>query len=177
MSHIPTTINDFRARGLADQNPIGFEPVMRAALANVEAWLDGTEPPASVALELADAKPLELNGIEVTPLVLDADGNAVGGLRLPHLATVQADGRHSGAPLGRYAVLAWEHAKDDFFLALGGTFTPFPPARVKQRYPDHMTYVSLVKAAADGLVAKHYILPEDGQAYVEAAEASTVGGP
>lgn len=177
VSHIPATINDFRSRGLPNQNPVGFEPVMRAALANVEAWLDGTEPPPSLALELADAAPKKLNGIEVVPLALDPDGNAKGGLRLPHMATVLADGRSAGAPLGSYSGLAWEHAEDNFFLALGGTFTPFTEEKLRSMYPDRATYVGLVKAAADDLVAKRYILPEDGRAYIEAAQRASIGAP
>ncbi|MFO1049695.1 MAG: alpha/beta hydrolase domain-containing protein [Geminicoccaceae bacterium] len=176
VSHIPATINDFRGRGLPEQNPIGFEPVMRAALANIEAWLDGTEPPPSIALELSDAAPTKLNDIEIVPLAVDGDGNALGGLRLPHMAGVTSDGRPAGAPLGRYGGLASEHA-DNFFLALGGTFTPFPPDKVKALYPTHAAYVGAVKAAVDDLVARRYILPEDGTAYVEAAERANVGAP
>jgi hypothetical protein len=176
VSHIPATIDDFRDRGLPNQNPVGFEPVMRATLANVEAWLQGTEPPPSVAIELSDAPPTMLNGIEVSPLKLDADGNALGGLRLPHMPSVAAEGRPVGAPLGRYTGLALDQA-DNFFLALGGTFAPFPPDRLKALYPDHAAYVGAVKLAVDDLVARRYILPEDGAAYVEAAERSTIGAP
>ena len=176
VSHIPATIDDFRSRGLPEQNPIGFEPVMRAALANVEAWLGGTEPPPSIALQLSDAASTKLNDIEIVPLAVDGDGNALGGLRLPHMAGVTSDGRPAGAPLGRYGGLASEHA-DNFFLALGGTFTPFPPDKVKALYPTHASYVAAVKAAVDDLVARRYILAEDGAAYVEAAERANVGAP
>ena len=176
VSHIPATINDFRGRGLPDQNPMGFEPVMRAALANVEAWLDGKEPPPSLALELTDAAPTKLNDIEIVPLAVDGDGNALGGLRLPHMHSVTPDGHPAGAPLGRYGGLASEHA-DNFFLALGGTFTPFPAEKLRSLYPDHAAYVSLVKSAADDLLAKRYILPEDQRAYVETAQRSAIGAP
>lgn len=110
-------------------------------------------------------------------MALDADGNASGGLRLPHMASVLADGRHAGAPLGRYSGLAWDHARDDFFLGLGGTFTQFPSERLHTLYPDHASYENQVRAAAENLVANRYILPEDGRAYVDAAERSTVGTP
>lgn len=173
--HIPPSVDDFRGRGLPNQNPIGFQPVMRAALANLEMWLDGKEPPPSIGLTLGDAEPRDFYGIEVTPLAMDADGNAEGGLRLPHMATTLPDGTHAGAPIGAYSGLAWGLGEQGFFLGLGGEFTPFPPAKLRSLYPDHATYVGLVAAAAGDLVAQRYILPEDGRAYVEAARQSAVG--
>ena len=173
VAHIPATVDDFRARGLSDQNPIDLGPVMRAALVNLEAWLDGVEPPPSLSLKLAVGPSTTLNGIEVTPLFTDGDGNAEGGLRLPHMPTVLGDGQPAGAPLGRYAGLALDHG-ENFFLALGGTFAPFTGEKLRALYPDHAAYVRRVRAAAGDLVAKRYILPEDGAAYVEAAERSSV---
>ena len=48
---------------------------------------------------------------------------------------------------------------------------------MKALYPTHAAYVGAVKAAVDDLVAQRYILPEDGTAYVEAAERANVGAP
>jgi hypothetical protein len=65
-------------------------PVHRAMLSHLVDWLrDATPPPASVELEL------DAHG----KTVLGADGNPVGGIRLPHVRTVEA-GVEFGVPLG-----------------------------------------------------------------------------
>ena len=42
------------------------------------------------------------------------------------------------------------------------------------RYPSHAAYVAKVKAAADGLVAKRYMLPADAARIVKEAEAAKI---
>jgi hypothetical protein len=91
------------------------------------------------------------------------------------MPTVLADGTKTGAPLGQYAGLAWAYEKSNFFFLVGGTFTPFPPDKIKTFYPTHETYVAAVTAAAQDLVAKRYILAEDADAYVAEAERSDIG--
>lgn len=177
VAHIPAAAADFRGLGLPDQNPVDIGPAVRGTLVNLQAWLRGTEPPASVAIELIDQEQRDLMGDPFRPARRDADGNAVGGLRLPHLPTLLADGRKAGAPLGRYDGLDWPNEKANIYFFIAGSFTPFPANRLRELYPDHAAYVARVKAAADDLVARRYILPEDGRAYVEAAERSGVGQP
>lgn len=41
--------------------------------------------------------------------------------------------------------------------------------------PGRYTGLALDRAAADDLVARRYLLPEDGRAYVEAADRSNIG--
>jgi hypothetical protein len=91
------------------------------------------------------------------------------------MLAVLADGKKVGAPLGQYTGFAWDHEKSNFFFTISGTFTPFPPEKLQALYPDHEAYVAAVAAAAEDLVAKRYILPEDGAAYVEAAAQSDIG--
>jgi hypothetical protein len=176
VSHIPATEADFRKLGMPEQNAIDFGPAYRAALVNLQEWLDGKSPPASASIELAATPTKEVDGVGLRPAARDEDGNAKGGVRLPHMPTVLADGTKSGAPLGQYAGLAWSYyEKDNFFFLIGGTFTPFPPDKIKARYPTHETYVAAVTAAARDLAAKRYILAEDADAYVAEAERSDIG--
>jgi len=177
VSHIPAPAADFRGHGMPEQNPVGFGPVVRAALVNLQAWLNGTEPPPSIAIELSDATPRDFDGASVRSAARDADGNAQGGVRLPHMPAVLEGGKKAGAPLGQYTGFAWDHEKSNFYFTISGTFTPFPPEKLEALYPDHEAYVTAVAAAAEDLVAKRYILPEDAEAYVDAANRSEIGQP
>ena len=175
VSHIPAARVDFRDHGHPMQNPADYRPPFRAALVNLEEWINGKEPPPSVAIELAD-KQLDLGGCcgMIREAVRDADGNALGGMRLPHMTTVLADGRKAGAPLGQYTGFAPGFAKDNVYFTIGGEFKPFSPEKVKALYPTHAAYLDLVRTSAKDLEAKRYILAEDAKAYIDAAEASDV---
>jgi hypothetical protein len=175
VSHIPVSAADFRGHGMPDQNPVGFEPVFRAALTNVEAWLAGKEPPPSVTIELSDAPPRTFDGDPVRAAARDDDGNAKGGVRLPHMPSVLENGAKAGAPLGHYTGFAWGYEKSNFFFTISGTFTPFPEDKLRALYPTHDAYVSAVSMAAKDLVAKRYILQEDADAYIKAAVDTKIG--
>jgi len=45
-----------------------------------------------------------------------------------------------------------------------------PRLSIEERYPTHQAYVEVVKRAVDTLVKEGFLLPEDGAAYVEAAQ-------
>jgi Alpha/beta hydrolase domain len=60
VSHIPVFLGDFRTYGHPTQNPVSYQSVFRAALVNLEEWLDGKESPPSVAIELS-AMPMNLD--------------------------------------------------------------------------------------------------------------------
>ena len=105
----------------------------------------------------------------------DADGNGVGGIRLPELE----------APLGTSQ--GWNprnaaFGAADYLMRFDGSFWAFPlddEARegtgdprqsVEARYPSKDDYVLKVKAAADRLVADRILLRGDGETFVENAE-------
>jgi hypothetical protein len=67
------------------------------------------------------------------------------------------------------------YAEDSAFFTIAGTFKPFPPETLKALYPTHTAYTEAVTASANDLVAKRYLLPEDGDAYIEAAKRSEIG--
>lgn len=178
VSHIPTSWADFRSHGMPEQNPVEFEPVFRAALVNLQEWLKGRDPPPSVAIDLSDAphRNLECCG-PVREAARDADGNAKGGVRLPHMTSALPDGRKAGAPLGQYTGFAFDYVKSNFFFTLSGTFRPMSSEKIRALYPNHAAYVDAVTASTEDLVTKRYILPEAAEGYIEAAKRSDIGRP
>jgi hypothetical protein len=104
----------------------------------------------------------------------DADGNGVGGIRLPELE----------APLGTFQgwnPRATEFGAPDFLTRFDGSFWAFeitetgreatgdPRPSIEARYPDKQRYVARVTEAAKRLVADRMLLGEDGEAYMDAA--------
>jgi len=104
----------------------------------------------------------------------DADGNGIGGIRLPELA----------APLGTYQGFnprATAAGAPDYLTRFDGSFWAFPVTEderrrigdprpsLEERYADHQNYVNRVAAVADELVAQRLLLAEDGAAVVELA--------
>ena len=121
--------------------------MFRAALVNLQQWLDGMEPPPSVAIELSDedAPSAEFGGRHPVRLAaVDADGNAKGGVRLPHMPA--EDGTSAGAPLGRYTGFALDRKEENVYFTISGVFEPFPPEKLAELYPDHNAYVEKVAA-------------------------------
>jgi hypothetical protein len=165
VAHIPVDLADFRGVGHPRQNPASFAPVLRATMANLQRWLEGAEPPSGTIIELSESAKT-LQGWPLRPAAEDTDGNARGGLRLPHMPGLAAG---DGAPLGTYAGLDLGDQTNTFFL-ISGTFDPFPAEELAKRYPTADAYVSAVKKAAARLVSERLILEEDADAYIKAAE-------
>ena len=125
-------------------------------------------PPAGIDMQLAiyvddpDAK-------QLVEIVRDEHGNAVGGLRLPHLF----------APVGTYVGLG-EGGKSlgdssAFFLKSAGTFYPFDDDQLRELYPTHGAYVSRVAHGADYAFDSGWILSADQDAYIQSAAQSDYG--
>jgi hypothetical protein len=171
IAHISPSIFDWPQRGKPDQNPVSGSPAFRAAHANLVRWIRGGRAPESRYIALQDVPPGDLGGFPYAPALRDADGNAIGGIRLPHMPS-RSHGQPAGAPLGSYAGLDLETANPFFFLA--GTFDPFSRARLTKLYPTRGVYVDRVRRAANRLLAERHILPSDRNAYIEAAQH---GGP
>ena len=168
-AHIPTSAVGFVET--PNQNPIAFAPAVRAALRNLVAWMDGTEPPSSSYIELEPGVSVAFN-IPFRYAVRGLDGNAIGGLRLPHM-TATDQGGEVGAPLGVYEGV--DFAQPSRFLWLGGYFTPFDSAKLDSLYPTHGSYVERVAGAAHRLVERRELLQEDAKTYIREAAHSTVG--
>ena len=50
-----------------------------------------------------------------------------------------------------------------------------PRPSIKERYPTHQAYVDAVTAAANALRDQRFLIDEDVDAYVAAAQASSIG--
>src|SRR3989449_1777645 len=193
--HIDFSAVDFRSVGNPQQNTVSSDPVYRALFTSLTDWLDdddvdgehhnsghhdgegddhGEAPPASVAIDSLNQDPgigpLAFN--LALELVRDPDGNAVGGLGLPHLRT-PVKGKQIGAPLGSYNGRFL--ATNSFFLELSGTFTPFSAPTLCERYTDHGGYFDSVARGAAHALKHGWILSADAAAYVRAAAESDIG--
>ena len=109
---------------------------------------------------------------------VDADGNDLDGVRNVYVQV----------PIGTYT--GWNLFNQNFFengfCTLQGSFIPFartkaerlaagdPRPSLEERYPEKDTYVTAVQKAADDLVAKRHLLPEDARRLVIEAEQGGV---
>ena len=171
VAHIPADIVDLRQLGAPEQNPASFRPVFKAMLSNLVDWIaSGKAPPDSRYI----AGEVDRDG-QFRPAT-DADGNVKGGVRLPHMATVLPSGEHAGAPLGVYGGINPAHLKPINRFALnGGIFKPFSAEKLAARYPNNDGYVELVRNSAAALLADRFILKEDYDAYIQAAQNRKIG--
>jgi hypothetical protein len=131
-------VNTVPLDGLAVLSPVPWAPNLDAALAYFPDWMDGGAPPPS-------QPPIEVAG-EPPRIVRDADGNAVGGLRIPEME----------APLGRH-VAAMEESRG----GLMGEWFPFDADGVRAHYGDAAGYAKAYEAAAHEAVAAGVLRPRD----------------
>jgi hypothetical protein len=89
-------------------------------------------------------------------LAADADGNAIGGFRMPVLTV----------PVATYTVSGCG--------SLDGTSYRFTQARLLQLYPTHAAYVAKLRAAADKAVRAGLMFPGDEAEMLAIAEGSSI---
>jgi hypothetical protein len=122
--------------------------------------------------------PIEGEAYPVLAAKVDSDGNDLAGIRLPPVAV----------PVGTY--LGWNLRKPGFaegeLCGTTGSFIPFASDRaarlrngdsrrsLAERYPTHVAYVAAVRRVAQGLVTSRFLLKEDAERYIAAAEKSRV---
>jgi hypothetical protein len=93
---------------------------------------------------------------------VDADGNEIGGIRLPDVAV----------PLGVYTgwnLRAPELGAPDELYSMAGSFIPFPRAEIEKRYRSREQYLKRVEEAARALARSGYVLERDVSALVQRA--------
>jgi hypothetical protein len=129
-------------------------------------------------LDLTTLPPHIIGSYPVLVPTLDADGNAVAGIRLPVIAAPRATYTgfnpraagfgagalctNQGAVLPLAATRAEREARND------------PRPSIAERWPDQAAYVAAVRASAARLVAERLLLAEDAAAMVAAASAGTL---
>ena len=105
-----------------------------------------------------------LPGAVIQVPVRDADGNAVGGVRLPDIAV----------PLG---VQGAQNKPRTFTCALVGAYLPFSADKVPALYKDQNDYVNRVRVAAREAKVQGFLLPEDVAVIVNSAAATPFFAP
>jgi Alpha/beta hydrolase domain len=156
---------------------LDWSPVSRATLLHLDNWVaKGTEPPKSrlMPLEQANGDPTVLRAPGQLPKATieipkrDADGNVVGGVRLPDME----------APLG---VHARQNPPLSFQCMLAGGYVAFPRTQadadashdahraVLERYKTRNDYVNRIRTAARDLEQDGFLLPEDAAIIIQSA--------
>ncbi|MGA8740131.1 MAG: alpha/beta hydrolase domain-containing protein [Terracidiphilus sp.] len=125
------------------------ELVLNSAYEHLRRWInDGTVAPAAPQFERnADGS-----------LKRDADGELLGGIRLPQLAV--PTGKNSGFNSGPGTCM------------LAGFHHDYSPAELKARYNDHARYVREVDKATQEVLNAGFILPYDAEQIRQSANTS-----
>jgi len=161
---------------------LDWTPVSRATLLRLDQWVAANvEPPPSnlMPLQPANGDPNVLrastnlpDAVIQTPRV-DADGNPLGGVRLPDLAV----------PVGQNGAQNEPHS---FTCSLIGAFIPFAPTRealastqdkrlpLAERYKDQNDYVNHIRVAARAAETAGFLLPEDAAIIINSVAAAPI---
>lgn len=159
---------------------LDWAPVARATLQRLDGWVARNEaPPETRLMPLVPATgdPAVLQAPKALPDAVvqvprrDADGNPVGGVRLPDIAVPLGVHGLQNAPLST------------FTCSLVGAYRPFArhaggteggPPSLAERYKDQADYVNRVRVAARAVQAQGFLLPEDAAILIDAAAGTPV---
>jgi hypothetical protein len=161
---------------------LDWAPVSRATLLRLDQWVaSNVEPPPSRLMPLRPAKadpnvlgaPKNLPDAVIQVAQSDADGNPLGGVRLPDMAV----------PLGVHGAQNEPHS---FSCTLVGAFLPFAATRdareaagdkrlpLAERYKDQDDYVNRIRLAARAAETEGFLLPEDAAIIVNSVAAAPI---
>jgi Alpha/beta hydrolase domain len=187
-SHVPaasvsTTAGDFRSnlgwipqrefgqgQSLSCTNPgpsdVEDWAVLHSAYSALDRWVSGGQAPPA-------ATPIQVAGPSAAPagtwtIVRDADGLAVGGIRLPRVAVPVALNNGENEPVSLSNPL-------NGFCVLYGTHRPYDASKLATLYGSHAAFVSKVTQTVDALVKQGFLLRADADTLVQAARSSNVG--
>jgi hypothetical protein len=135
-------------------NTGGTHWVLNAAVSSLNQWVvNGTAPPQPPYLQTTQTSPVVF--------ALDANGNALGGVRSPQVdAPIAALGGIGSGPT---------------FCFLFGTTVPFSAAHLASLYSNHGQFVSAWNQATQNNVKAGYILPADATELKASAATSQIG--
>jgi hypothetical protein len=140
---------------LVPYNPINIGHVQSALLDGLAKWVSyGTEPPASRFMDLVFPG-------GVATIDLDANGNAIGGVRPPQIEV----------PLGTYL----PNNSGPGFCFLFGGFDPFDDGTLTSMYRNHGSYVSRMVREIKRSEKEGFLLREDAATQRRNAAASDIG--
>ena len=160
---------------------LDWHPLMRSTLLALDRWvLAGTNPPPSSLMPLRDSTgdsmalkaPAHLSQAIIQTPVLDQDGNATGGVRLPDMA----------APIGTHAI---QNPPLSFLCALGAGYVAFAKTRAEreasndsrlslmERYNDKRDYLDRIRASTRNLMRIGFLTSDDAAVIVHAAAEAT----
>ena len=196
-SLFPLKLVELRPPEQADQNFADTGPVFRAMVEHLKNWILGTEePPASVYLDgkvdqlqepfFSDSSWGSNNNL-VWLTKLGDDGNALGGIRLPHIRTILPNGEQAGGPIGIFRGTHCNNlpVQNDFILdcqlygdgniynMVGGTVTTYKDLDsplCETYYTDASSYHAAVESAAVFAASEGWILAEDIDSIVHGLE-------
>ena len=157
---------------------LDFFPVMRSTLLHLHRWVKSDAKPPETRLMPLEPLPAEptllqapahLRGAIVQVPKRDADGNSLGGVRLPELEV----------PLGTHG--AQNLPLSDRACNLNAAYIPFARspadrkpddqrASLQERYKDFNDYLSKLSTAAEALVRQGFLLKEDAETIVREAQ-------
>ena len=136
---------------LAQVNRVSPAPVVDAALHHVQAWVtDDMPPPCQARIEF---------GGEPPGILRDADGIAIGGIRLPDV----------DVPVAHNSAI---QQSPDLFARLLGSHEPFPPDKVLDRYGSREAYLERYARSVRSAEAASVVLPRDVEGMIAEAEAN-----
>jgi hypothetical protein len=146
--------------------------VTAAGFAALSKWAEGGKPPAI-------SPKLTVTEINASPkqsvAARDADGLALGGIRLAAMAVPTQINIGLGAPADASKAAAGGEAIGAGACVRWGPSTDMSVDQLNAHYASHADYVAKVKKVAEQNVKDGFLLPADAAATIKAAEESQVG--
>jgi hypothetical protein len=144
---------------------------LRAAVAATNKWVDtGNAPQQSPRLDV--------NGANPATFVVDANGNAQGGIRTPQVqapvAKLSGVGQPASSPVTQPGTAAAPPPSN--LCGIFGTTVPFNASKLSALYPSHAAFVNDWNAATSSTVKAGHLLPADAQTLDTVAAQSSAGG-
>jgi hypothetical protein len=160
----PTDVPGTSGKCAQPINTGGAHWLLNSAIHWLNEWVtNGTPPPIGQPLTIATTSPFAY--------VLDANGNAAGGVRTPHVDAPIA----VLAGIGNRAAPGFEADPISAFCRLFGSTVPFTPEQLTALYKNKGQFVSAWGQATKNLVKDGFILKADESELTQSAVHSQLG--